>query len=366
MSRLKEKGKTEETQSIKEQFEDHLEDDGGNTKIPIDKSNVVSTGCTLLDLSILGGRIKGGGIPGGIMVEASGGSGSGKTALMVDIAASVQAKGGEVKVVDPEGRLDKEYASTFGCEIPIEDYSRPNLVLDHKNDKGKVLEQGIEGLFNDWKPSNPDVINMFGADSIAALSTAMEMEKGDKRGQRKAKELSTFCRMLARQIAEDHKLLFFTNQLRTGNSTPTGRATKTTGGGMAVGYYSSLRIRATQKERITRNKTNEYGLKVSKFVGIETELNLVKNSLDDPYRKCSMFLLFGHGISDVMGNLKYIKEITKAKNFDVLDKTYVGIWDAVSYIEDNNLEAELRDWVIEEWEKNEALFEFKVKPKVRF
>ncbi len=362
MSRLN----RQEEPTIAKQFEKHLEKDGSNTKIPIDKTNIVSTGCTLLDLSILGGRIIGGGIPGGIMVELAGGSGSGKTALMMDIAASVQLKGGDSMICDPEGRLDREYASTFGCEIPKDNYHRPNIVLDRKNDKGKVLEQGIEGLFYDWEPTNPDVMNMFGADSIAALSTAMEMEKGDKRGQRKAKELSEFCRVMARRIAEDHKLLIFTNQLRVGNPTPQGVATKTTTGGNAVPYYSSLRIRATQLRKLTRIKKNKHGVKISKDIGICTQLSLVKNSIGDPFRKCDMYLLFGSGISDVMGNLQYIKKVTNASNFDVLDKTYVSIWDAVPYIEENNLEAELRDWVIEEWEQNEKLFFMKRKPKVRF
>jgi len=364
MSRLKRQDK--EVPSVKEEFEEHLESDGSNTKIPIDKANVVSTGCTLLDLSILGGRIKGGGIPGGIMAEIAGGSGSGKTALMMDIAASVQAKGGETMICDPEGRLDRDYASTFGCEIPKDNYHRPNIVLDHKNDRGKVIEQGIEGLFHNWEPENPNVMNMFGADSIAALSTAMEMETGDKRGQRKPKELSEFCRVMARIIAEDHKLLVFTNQLRVGGTSPMGRPTDVTTGGKAVPFYSSLRVRSTQIKKISRTKTNKHKVKITKDVGIITQLSLVKNSLDDPYRKCNMYLMFGHGISDVMGNLNYIKEITKASNYDVLDKTYVGIHDAVSYIEGHNLEGELREWVIELWEENENLFRVKRKPKVRF
>ena len=141
MSRLKKDD--EKIPSIKEQFEEHLESDGSNKKIPIDATNVVSTGCTILDLSILGGRIRGGGIPGGAMVELAGGSGSGKTALMMDMAASVQQKGGDAMICDPEGRLDKEYAITFGCEIPKENYHRPNIVLDKRHKKtGKVLEQG--------------------------------------------------------------------------------------------------------------------------------------------------------------------------------------------------------------------------------
>lgn len=365
MSRLNREEEPEIPESLSKELEEYAEEENYN-RIPIDVTRFVSTGCTLLDLNIMGGRIRGGGLPGGIMVEISGGSGSGKTGLLMDTVASVQSKGGEARVCDPESRLDKEYANICGAKIPDAIYFRPNIVLDHKNDRGKVIEQGIEGLFNDWEPKNTDVINIFAADSIAALSTAMEMASGDKMGMRKAKELSEFCRKMARKIASDHKLVIFTNQLRDGSPTPTGMATKVTTGGHAVPFYSSLRITSTQIKKILRKKKNEHSVEIGKDVGIISELKIIKNSIDDPYRKCNMYLLFGYGISDVMGNLQYIKEITNASKFDVLDRTYVSIWDAVPYIEENNLEEELRDWVIEEWEKNESLFQTKHKPKKRF
>ena len=48
--------------------------------------HVTSTGSTLLDLAISGNRIRGGGIPSGIMLVAYGPSQSGKTALLSQIA----------------------------------------------------------------------------------------------------------------------------------------------------------------------------------------------------------------------------------------------------------------------------------------
>ena len=77
-----------------------------------EKGNIdalLSTGSTLLDLAISGGVVRGGGIPGGIMVEIFGPSGSGKTSLLAEICASAIARGGRVRVLDPEGRLNREY-----------------------------------------------------------------------------------------------------------------------------------------------------------------------------------------------------------------------------------------------------------------
>ena len=69
---------------------------------------VLSTGCTLLDMAISGGRIKNGGVPTGILMEVSGESQAGKTSLMVEILSRAQKKGGDTRIADPESRLDKE------------------------------------------------------------------------------------------------------------------------------------------------------------------------------------------------------------------------------------------------------------------
>lgn len=74
---------------------------------------VISTGSTLLDLAISGGRVRGGGIPGGIFVEAFGPPSSGKTVLLCEIAGAIQRQGGEVMFYDPEARLNKKFAEVF-------------------------------------------------------------------------------------------------------------------------------------------------------------------------------------------------------------------------------------------------------------
>ena len=83
-----------------------------------DFSVVLSTGSTLLDLAISGGKVRGGGIPSGIMVEIFGPSGTGKTAILSEVCAYNQgedkAKGGDVMFLDPEGRLDKAYSKIYG------------------------------------------------------------------------------------------------------------------------------------------------------------------------------------------------------------------------------------------------------------
>lgn len=343
-----------------EDYADAVNEKEDNKRIPIDTSVMVSTGCTLLDLAISGGRVRGGGMPGGIMVEIYGGSGSGKTAILMELAASVQAGGGETVICDPEARLDKEYANIYGTTLNKDNYFRPKTVGNSVNDKGKILEKGLEGYITEWEPSNPNVINLLGADSIAALSTTMEMETGDKRGQRKAKELSELCRKTAVLIAEEHKLVVFTNQVRDGENGPV------TPGGHAVPFHASLRIACNQKKKIEKAKKNEAGVEIKKVVGIESDLFIRKSSIDDPYRTVKMYLIFGIGIDDVRGNLQYLKDMEKTTSYDAMTKTFVSMDAAIRHIEDNDLEGQLREAVIDVWEANEALFKVERKTKKRF
>jgi len=91
-----------------------------------DFGTIISTGSTLLDLAISGGRVRGGGLPGGILVEAFGPSGSGKTVLLSEIAGAVQRQNGEIMFADPEARLNKQFAAMFGLDLKDDDYSRPD------------------------------------------------------------------------------------------------------------------------------------------------------------------------------------------------------------------------------------------------
>lgn len=316
---------------------------------PIDTNKVVSTGSTLLDLAISGGRIRGGGLPGGIMVELHGPSGSGKTALAVDIAASVQNKGGEADIADPEARLDKEYARIYGLELDKKNYSQPKLVTEV-----------FDGIYK-WAPPNKKVINVKIIDSIAALVSAKEMEDGgDKRGQRKAKDLHEGCRKTSVEIADGHKLIVFTNHEMDGEYG------KVTPGGKAVPYYSSVRIRIQQKEKIMPEKQIASGKKVKMVTGVYSLCTLVKNSVDNGYRDAPLYIIYGQGIDDVRANLQWYKQMMNATKYIAVDKEYQRLDFAIRYIEENDLEGELRECVIDLWEEIQEKFKTTRKKKVRF
>ncbi len=316
---------------------------------PIDTNLVVSTGSTLLDLAISGGRIRGGGLPGGIMVEIHGPSGSGKTALAVDIAASVQFKGGEADILDPEARLDKEYARIYGLELAKKNYSQPKIV----NEVFKTIYK--------WNPENKKVINVKIIDSIAALVSELEMtDEGDKRGQKKAKDLHAGCRKASVEIADGHKLIVFTNHEMDGEYG------KVTPGGKAVPYYSSVRIRVQQKEKLMPEKQISSGKKVKMVTGVLSLCTIVKNSVDNGYRDAPLYITYGQGIDDVRANLQWYKQMMNSTKYIAVDKEYQRLDFAIRYIEENNLEGDLREMVIDLWEEIQAKFKITRKKKVRF
>ncbi|MFA5934976.1 MAG: hypothetical protein WC827_03775 [Candidatus Paceibacterota bacterium] len=320
-----------------------------------DFGNVISTGSTLLDLAISGGRVRGGGLPGGILVEAFGPSGSGKTVLLSEIAGAVQRQGGDIMFADPEARLNKQFASMFGLNLRDEDYSRPDTVTD--------LFKSI----GEWEPKSfkKKVINGIFADSLAALSTKMEMDNkdGDKMGMRRAKEFSEELRKSARTLVKKNFLMVCSNQVRVNlDAGPYGQK-YITPGGEAIGFYASLRLRFTKPEKI-KDKVKVAGKEVTRVIGVEVLVDVFKSSIWKPYRTAPIYILFDYGIDDVRANLQYIKDFTKNTKYYVGDTELdVSLEKSIKMVEHDNLEEELREEVIDLWESIEARFDNERKPK---
>lgn len=332
--------------------------------LPIDTDVMVSTGSTVLDLNISGGRIRGGGLPGGIVAEVYGPPSAGKTVFLSELAASVQYHGGEFKIEDGEARLDVGFAQMFGCEISEKNYSRTQSVKE------------IITNLNNWNPKKKDTINLYGVDGLALLSSKLDQkEEGDKRGQQRAKELYELARKCCIEIAQRHKLVVFTNhELETSVRLPGGgTATKKyTPGGNGPKFLASLRMRIVKVKDITPSRTfgaiKEAGIKgksITQKVGQECRVKIIKSSIDMYPRECTYFIM-GNMVDDIRGNLVYLKDIYNLDKYECLGKEYATIDPAIQYIEENNLEAELREQVIDTWEAANSLFKSDRKKKVRF
>lgn len=305
-------------------------------------NGTISTGSTLLDLEISGSRIRGGGIPPGVIVEIFGPSGAGKTSILAEICANAKAKGGDFHIKDPEGRLDQEYAKIYGLKIDKSRYSRPDTVTEM-----------FESLWN-WepKPEKIGAVSIFAGDSLAALSTDMEMEDTDKMGMRRAKEFSEAMRKICRKIANNPWIVVLTNQER---ESPTG---VTTPGGKAIPYYASLRIRVSpQMSNKYIKSTKKVGSQtIEKKKGIRSKAQIKKSSIGDPHGECPYSIVFGYGLDDLRENLQYLKEVNGESKYVVGDQEFASVEKAIAYVEGNDFQSEIKEKVIDRWTEIQASF----------
>lgn len=319
-----------------------------------DFGTVISTGSTLLDLAISGGRVHGGGLPGGIFVEAFGPSGSGKTVLLSEIAGAVQRQGGDVLFHDPEARLNKQFAQMFGLKIKDENYKKPSTVPE------------VFKAIRAWEPEGKrKVIHGVFADSLAALSTATEMdnEDGDKMGMRRAKEFSQELRQTCRLITEKNYLLVCSNQVRVNIDAGQYGQKYTTPGGESVSFYASLRLRFNRAEKI-KLKKRIVGKEESRVIGVEACIEVFKSSIWKPFHTAPVTILFNYGIDTIRDELQFIKDHTKNTVYTVGGRELSNsMEEAIKAVETDKLESSLKEEVITLWENIESQFLQERKPK---
>jgi len=312
----------------------------------------ISTGSTLLDLAISGGVMPGGGLPGGILVEIFGPPSCGKTVLLTEIAGSVQRQGGEVMFYDPEARLNKLFAKRFGLNTDIMVYSTPGTVPE------------VFAPIRKWEPHDDSKIHGVFADSLAALSTEMEMDDKDQYGMRRAKEFSEELRKTCRVLTTKNFLMVCSNQVRENVNAGPYEPKYRSPGGLSIGFYSSLRLRCSNPQKIKREKTIQSGKLVSRIVGVETHIEVHKSSIWKPFHSAIVPILFDYGVDDIRANLQFLKEHTKAKTYIVNgQKLSNGLDHACSIVEHDKLQKSLQQEVTNLWMEIEGKFIHERKPK---
>jgi RecA/RadA recombinase len=337
---------------LADQMKSHIQSEEEDFTLKGNFKTMTSTGSTLVDLAISGGRIRGGGLPSKIMLICYGPSQSGKTAFLSEIAGNILKADGDVQFNDPEARLDQEFASIFGMHINPKNYHQPNTVTTvFKN-------------LREFKPKNPDVINGIFTDSLAALSTEMEMESedGDKMGGRRAKEFSEGLRKHARVIHDKNYIFACSNQIREKMDAGKYESKYVFPGGKALWFYASIVLRFSTAEKIFK-EVKFHGKEIKQAVGIETEI-IVEKTVDTPFRRAPLIITYGYGIDDIRANLQYVKSNKKHTTYKVGDVN-VGqsLDEAVLNVEQGNLVKRLRRETIDLWEEIQELFKTERKPK---
>ncbi len=235
----------------------------------------IPTGCLSLDLALGVG-----GVPRGRIIEIYGPESSGKTTLAQHIVAETQKIGGVAAFVDAEHALDPEYAKKIGVNIEELFISQP--------DTGEQALEIVETLV---RSSAVDVIVV---DSVAALTPKAEIEgeMGASHVGLQARLMSQALRKLAGIVSKSNTTVIFINQIRMKIGVMFG-SPETTSGGNALKFYASVRIEVRRSAQIKQGE---------KIIGNRVNVNIKKNKVAPPFRKCEFDIMYNEGIS-IAGDL---------------------------------------------------------------
>lgn len=234
----------------------------------IEKLDALPTGIELLDLAIGIG-----GLPIGRITEIHGLPGVAKTSICLHIIANAQRAGKTCMFIDAEHALDIEHARSYGVDLE-------NLIIVQPY-SGEEAFEIIEKMVSE------DLVDLVVVDSIPSLNPTPELEsefnKPTMGGQ--ARMITGALRRLVPLLSRKKTVMLLINQMRVnimgGQYNP-----YTIPGGMALSFYSSLRLQFYRKGDIKKGDS---------LVGLQIGFKTVKNKCSSKKESGQFNLFFDTG-----------------------------------------------------------------------
>lgn len=278
-----------------------------------------------------------GGVPRGRIIEVFGPEMSGKSTLAMHTVAETQKLGGLAAYIDAEHAMDPEYAERLGVKTQDLLISQP--------DTGEQALEIVETLVRS------NAVDLIVIDSVAALVPKAEIEgdMGDSHPGLQARLMSQALRKLTGIISKSKTVVIFINQIRHKIGIMFGNP-ETTTGGLALKFYSSIRIEVRRAAQIKQGE---------KIIGNRVKVKVVKNKVAPPFRICEFDIMYNEGISqsgDILDTGLAYGVIAKNGNSYLVGEEKLGVGREVAkqYLAANpKLMQTLRERTLEEVSKRD-------------
>ena len=289
---------------------------------PSFRQECIDSGSTVLNLLIGGSRLPDGefvcpGWPRGSIIELFGRESSGKSTIaMTAMGQALLSNGGTGcgVYVDLEHAVKDVYAKKLGCDFRSPEmggHARAVRLAPHNFEE-------TEAIVNAYAMAGVDLIVV---DSVAGLVSAKENARDTTKENTQVAEvprlMSQWMPKLMNIIAKTKTTVIFINQTRDkiGAKGYTEEALKSTTGGNALKFWSTLRIMLQPKQSQKAKRWNPV-LKENEEVPVATDIlvKMVKNKIDARQGHSSLITLrYGIGIDELrtMLNIAQAYKIVK-------------------------------------------------------